>query len=90
MVTLCQLNCHVCRLAAAQNLFLLTRVCSELYERYVFLIDHITDSLDPPGYLRYSETEARGASGCCSCEAFLEPLPGHPDAPRASALENRK
>ena len=49
MVTLCQLNCHVCRLAAAQNLFLLTRVCSELCKPYMILDRHITESLSPGG-----------------------------------------
>ena len=47
MVTLCELNCHVCRLAAAQNLLLRTRVCSELYEPYMILDRGSTESLSP-------------------------------------------
>ena len=47
MVTLWELTCHVRRLAAAQNLFLRTRVCSELYKPYMILGRSITKSLSP-------------------------------------------
>ena len=47
MVTLCELNCYVCRLAAAENLFLRTRVCSELYEPYMILDRLSKESLSP-------------------------------------------
>ena len=74
----------------AEYLFLLVRVCSNVYEPYIFLIDNRKESLDPPGYLRYSEAEARGAPGCPGKGSRNASREQHPEASRASVSEYLK